>query len=67
RSSRQAIGQLAQSLFRHGAAERVIVAGLPRSRSAMHLDTVFSFCDRDLVTIYPDVVHGIVAFSLRPD
>ncbi|MDC6678969.1 arginine deiminase family protein, partial [Leclercia adecarboxylata] len=42
-------------------------AGLPRSRSAMHLDTVFSFCDRDLVTIYPDVVYGIVAFSLRPD
>ena len=67
RSSRQANGQLAQSLFRHGAAERVIVAGLPRSRSAMHLDTVFSFCDRDLVTIYPEVVHGIVAFSLRPD
>ena len=67
RSSRQAIGQLAQSLFRHGAAERVIVAGLPRSRSAMHLDTVFSFCDRDLVTIFPEVVHGITAFSLRPD
>ncbi|AZZ47062.1 arginine deiminase [Pseudomonas sp. MT-1] len=67
RSSRQAIGQLAQSLFRQGAAERVIVAGLPRSRSAMHLDTVFSFCDRDLVTIYPDVVQGIVAFSLRSD
>ncbi|MBK3874129.1 arginine deiminase [Stutzerimonas frequens] len=67
RSSRQAIGQLAQSLFRHGAAERVIVAGLPRSRSAMHLDTVFSFCDRDLVTIFPEVVQSIVAFSLRPD
>ncbi len=67
RSSRQAIGQLAQSLFRQGAAERVIVAGLPRSRSAMHLDTVFSFCDRDLVTVYPEVVNGIVAFSLRPD
>lgn len=33
----------------------------------MHLDTVFSFCDRDLVTIYPEVVNGIVPFSLRPD
>ncbi|WAE61717.1 arginine deiminase [Stutzerimonas sp. R40042] len=67
RSSRQAIGQLALSLFRHGAAERVIVAGLPRARSAMHLDTVFSFCDRDLVTVFPEVVQSIVAFSLRPD
>ncbi|MGE4404174.1 arginine deiminase [Pseudomonas sp.] len=67
RSSRQAIGQLAQSLFQQGAAERVIVAGLPVGRSSMHLDTVFSFCDRDLVTIYPEAVHAITSFSLRPD
>ncbi|WP_434656214.1 arginine deiminase [Pseudomonas sp. R3-56] len=67
RSSRQAIGQLALNLFKHNAVERVIVAGLPRSRAAMHLDTVFSFCDRDLVTIFPEVVSQIVAFSLRPD
>ncbi|MCF6754271.1 arginine deiminase [Pseudomonas stutzeri] len=67
RSSRQAIGQLAQSLFQQGAAERVIVAGLPVSRAAMHLDTVFSFCDRDLVTIYPEAVQAITPFSLRPD
>lgn len=67
RSSRQAIGQLAQSLFKNKAVERVIVAGLPKSRAAMHLDTVFSFCDRDLVTIFPEVVNQIVAFSLYPD
>lgn len=67
RTSRQAIGQITQNLFRAGAAERVIVAGLPKSRSSMHLDTVFSFCDRDLVTIYPEVVKSIVPFSLRPD
>jgi arginine deiminase len=67
RSSHQAIGQLARNLFQHNAVQRVIVAGLPKSRAAMHLDTVFSFCDRDLVTIFPDVVKQIVAFSLRPD
>jgi arginine deiminase len=67
RTSRQAIGELAQSLFAKGAVERIIVAGLPKSRAAMHLDTVFTFCDRDLVTIYPDVVKEIVAFTLRPD
>ena len=67
RSSRQAIGQLAQNLFKNKAVERVIVAGMPRSRAAMHLDTVFSFCDRDLVTIFPEVVKQIVAFSLYPD
>ena len=67
RSSRQAIGQLAQNLFKNKAVERVIVAGLPKSRAAMHLDTVFSFCDHDLVTIFPEVVNQIVAFSLYPD
>ncbi|WP_097461429.1 arginine deiminase [Mangrovitalea sediminis] len=66
RSSRQAIGMVADSLFRHGAAKQVIVAALPKARSAMHLDTVFTFCDRDLVTIYPEVVNHIQAFSLRP-
>ncbi|WP_166359226.1 arginine deiminase [Pseudomonas akapageensis] len=67
RTSHQAIGQLAQSLFKNKAVERVIVAGLPKSRAAMHLDTVFSFCDRDLVTVFPEVVSQIVAFTLRPD
>ena len=67
RSSSQAITQLAQALFKEGEAERVTVAALPKSRAAMHLDTVFTFCDRDLVNIHPDVVDGITAFSLRPD
>ena len=67
RTSRQAIGQLAQNLFKNGAVERVIVAGMPKSRAAMHLDTVFSFCDRDLVTVFPEVVNQIVPFTLRPD
>ncbi|MBA5706675.1 arginine deiminase [Pseudomonas fulva] len=67
RTSRQAIGQLAQSLFAKGAVHKVIVAGLPKSRAAMHLDTVFSFCDRDLVTVFPEVVSEIVPFIIQPD
>jgi arginine deiminase len=67
RTSRQAIGQVARALFEKGAAEQVLVAGMPKSRAAMHLDTVFSFCDRDLVTVFPDVVAQIVTFTIRPD
>lgn len=67
RSSHQAIAQVARNLFAAGAAEHVIVASLPKSRAAMHLDTVFTFCDYDLVTAYASVVDGIVPFSLRPD
>jgi arginine deiminase len=67
RSSQQAVTQVAQALFKAGAAEHVIAAGLPRTRSAMHLDTVFTFCDADMVTSYAPVVDSIVPFSLRPD
>jgi arginine deiminase len=66
RSSRQAITQLAATLFERGAADRVIVAGMPKLRAAMHLDTIFTFADRDCVTTFPDIVDGIHAFTLRP-
>jgi arginine deiminase len=66
RSSRQAVSQVAAALFQAGAAERVIVAGMPKLRAAMHLDTVFTFADRDCATIYPDIVNSIHTFSLRP-
>jgi arginine deiminase len=66
RTSRQAISQLAAELFRKGAAERVIVAAMPKLRAAMHLDTVFTFADRDCVLLYPDIVDKIEAFSFRP-
>lgn len=66
RTTPQAVAMLAGRLFAAGAAERVIAGLMPRDRSFMHLDTVFTFCDRDLVTIYPPVVDHIRAFSLRP-
>jgi arginine deiminase len=66
RSSRQAITQVAAALFERGAAEQVVVAGMPKLRSAMHLDTVFTFADRDVATAYPDIVDGIHTFTLRP-
>jgi arginine deiminase len=66
RTSRQAIGQLAKKLFEAGGAERVIVAAMPKLRAAMHLDTVFTFADRDCVLLYPDIVNHIHAYSYRP-
>ena len=66
RSSPQGVSELARSLFARGAATRVLAAQLPKSRGAMHLDTVFSFCDVDLVTVFPDVVNGVRVHSIRP-
>ncbi len=66
RTSRQAISQVAAALFKKGAAERVIVAAMPKLRAAMHLDTIFTFADRDCVLLYPDIVNHITAYSYRP-
>ncbi|MGH3675748.1 MAG: arginine deiminase [Mycobacterium sp.] len=66
RTSRQAITQVAATLFAQGAAMKVIVAGLPKLRAAMHLDTVFTFADRDVVTLYPDIMDSVQTFVLHP-
>jgi arginine deiminase len=67
RTSRQAVFQVADRLLAQGAATRVIGCLMPKSRAAMHLDTVFSFCDRDLVTAYRDVADQVRCYSARPD
>jgi arginine deiminase len=66
RTTPHAVGQIARALFAQGGADRVIACRLPVERASMHLDTVFTFCDRDLVTIFADVVNHIRVFSLRP-
>src|SRR5690606_2207958 len=35
-------------------------------RAAMHLDTVLTFVDRDMVTLYPKIMDAVHTFSLRP-
>jgi GT2 family glycosyltransferase len=59
RTNHQAVGQIAHELFKQKAATRVIACVMPKSRAAMHLDTVFSFCDRDACTVFREVVDQI--------
>ena len=66
RTTRHAVMQVAQQLFKHKAATRVIACLMPKSRAAMHLDTVFSFCDRDVVTLFREVVDQIRCYSIHP-
>ena len=66
RTTRQAVFQVADRLFKEKAATRVIGCLMPKSRAAMHLDTVFSFCDRDLCTAFREVVDQIRCYSARP-
>jgi arginine deiminase len=67
RTTSQMIEYLSLSLFDRGAASRVIVVHVPSHRSQMHLDTVFTFVDRDAVTIYPETINPRAeTVSLRP-
>jgi arginine deiminase len=67
RSNARAVSILAQNLFAADAARLVIGAQMPRERAAMHLDTVFTFCDRKVVTIYEPVVSQILPILYTPN
>ncbi|MDI1462670.1 arginine deiminase [Catellatospora sp. KI3] len=66
RTTAQMAEILARRLFEKQAADRVIAVRLARQRQFMHLDVVFTFMDRDTVTVYPKVIDSTTAYSLRP-
>lgn len=66
RSSPQGVGQLAEALFDTGAAQRVLAFAIPKSRAAMHLDTVFTLCGGPVVTTFKEVADELVCYDIRP-
>jgi arginine deiminase len=57
RTNKAAIEQLARTLRSSGAGvQTIIVVELPKARSFMHLDTVFTFISRNECLIYPPVI-----------
>jgi arginine deiminase len=66
RTTPQAVLWIARSLIQAGSARMVLAVHLPKSRSYMHLDTVITMCDRDLVTLFPQVVNGARTWAIRP-
>jgi arginine deiminase len=66
RSTAKAVSILAKNMFEAGAARLIIGAQMPRGRAAMHLDTVFSFCDHDVATLYEPVVDQIRPILFTP-
>ena len=57
RTNKSAIKRLAKSLqASHAGVKSIIVVELPKHRSFMHLDTVFTFTSRHECLIYPPVI-----------
>ena len=65
RTTPQGVEQLTRALLKTGQAQKVIALQLPRARSCMHLDTVFTHMDIDCFTYYPDIMRaGIDCWEL---
>lgn len=65
RTSAQAVMSLAQTLLLGGTATTLITANLPRSRSAPHLDSMFTQCSPEVVTYVPEAVDKMLCHELR--
>jgi arginine deiminase len=75
RTSPQAVDELAKGLARQGSPVRTIYAVImPRQRSTMHLDTIFTMLSHDDLLVYPPLIMpgggeqvGLVRITIKPD
>jgi arginine deiminase len=75
RTSPEAIDALARGFAKQGSPIRTIYAIImPRQRSTMHLDTIFTMLSQDDLLCYPPLIMpgggeqvGIVRISIQPD
>ena len=47
--------------------KKVLAFNIPKSRSFMHLDTVFTMVDHDKFTVHPNILHEITVYVLEMD
>ena len=59
-----AIEVLAKNLLEAGF-ERILAIDIPKTRSFMHLDTVFTMVDRDKFTVHPNIRGSMAVFVLE--
>ncbi len=67
RTSPGAIQALGTKLSKCGACRRIIAVDIPKTRSAMHLDTVFTMIDQDSFTIYQGIYDLLKVWQLDYD
>jgi arginine deiminase len=60
RTDAEAIQEVARQVLKDDSVERVYEVDLPRKRNFMHLDTVFTIIDENLVVTYPDAVNSVL-------
>lgn len=68
RTREDSIDTLAETvLTRSKTFQKVLAFNIPKSRSFMHLDTVFTMVDRDKFTVHPNILSSITVFVMELD
>ena len=68
RTQEDSIDALAETVLSQSKTFRKLLAfNIPKSRSFMHLDTVFTMVDRDKFTVHPNILGEISVFVMELD
>ena len=68
RTQEDSIDQLAETVLSQSETFRKVLAfNIPKTRSFMHLDTVFTMVDRDKFTVHPNILQQITVFVMELD
>ena len=66
RTREDSIDHLAQTvLSKSKTFKKLLAFNIPKSRSFMHLDTVFTMVDRDKFTVHPNILQRITVFVME--
>ena len=68
RTREDSIDTLAETILSYdGTFQKVLAFNIPKTRSFMHLDTVFTMVDRDKFTVHPNILSSITVFVMELD
>ncbi len=66
RTEGSSIDQLAETVLSQSKTfKKVLAFNIPKSRSFMHLDTVFTMVDRDKFTVHPNILSKLTVFVME--
>ncbi len=68
RTREDSIDTLAETVLSYdGTFKKVLAFNIPKTRSFMHLDTVFTMVDRDKFTVHPNILGQLTVFVMELD
>ena len=68
RTREDSIDTLAEAVLSYdGTFRKVLAFDIPKTRSFMHLDTVFTMVDRDKFTVHPNILGQLTVFVMELD